>query len=87
MYLYREGFARFTNARYSMSKADIDNPYVQKEKDLIETADDELLPITMMQSEAQEQRRKQEIAEKGAATGPQYKQKLEQMKNRRSKKE
>ena len=65
----------------------IDNPYVQKEKELIETADDELLPITMMQSEAREQRRKQEIAEKGAATGPQYKQKLEQMKNRRSKKE
>ena len=65
----------------------IDNPYVQKEKELIETTDDEMLPITMMQSEAQEQKRKQEIAEKGAATGPQYKQKLEQMKNRRNKKE
>ena len=56
------------------------------EKELIET-DGEMPPITVVQSEAQDQRRKQEIAEKGAATGPQHKQKLEQMKNRRSKKE
>jgi len=65
----------------------IDNPYVQKEKDLLETADDEMLPIRMLQDQAMEAKRKEEIEKKGAETGPQYKQKLEQMKNRRSKKE
>lgn len=61
----------------------IDNPYVQKEKEMIETADDEMLPVHLMQNEAMEARRKEEIAKKGAQSGPKYKQKLEQMKNRR----
>lgn len=61
----------------------IDNPYVQKEKEMIETADDEMLPVQLMQNEAMEARRKEEIEKKGAQSGPKYKQKLEQMKNRR----
>jgi hypothetical protein len=65
----------------------IDNPYVQKEKEMIETSEDEILPIQMLQQEAQEAKMKEEIEKKGASAGPQYKQKLEQMKNRRNKKE
>ena len=60
----------------------IDNPYVQKEKEMIETADDEMLPVQLLQNEAMEARRKEEIEQKGAQSGPKYKQKLEQMKNR-----
>ena len=40
VYLYREGFARFTNARYSMSKADIDNPYVHLTNHAIQKKDE-----------------------------------------------
>ena len=40
VYLYREGFARFTNARYSMSKGDIDNPYVHLTNHAIQKKDE-----------------------------------------------
>ena len=40
VYLYREGFARFTNVRYSMSKADIDNPYVHLTNHAIQKKDE-----------------------------------------------
>ena len=40
MYLYREGFARFTNVRYSMSKNDIDNPYIHLTNHAIQKKDD-----------------------------------------------
>ena len=40
VYLYREGFARFTNARYSTSKSDIDNPYVHLTNHAIQKKDE-----------------------------------------------
>ena len=40
VYLYREGFARFTNARYSVSKHDIDNPYVHLTNHAIQKKDE-----------------------------------------------
>ena len=40
VYLYREGFARFTNVRYSMNKNDIDNPYIHLTNHAIQKKDD-----------------------------------------------
>ena len=40
VYLYREGFARFTNVRYSMNKNDIDNPYIHLTNHAIQKKDE-----------------------------------------------
>ncbi len=39
IYLYREGFARFTATRYSTAKSDIDNPYVHLTNHAIQKKD------------------------------------------------
>ena len=40
IYLYREGFARFTATRYSTAKSDIDNPYVHLTNHAIQKKDE-----------------------------------------------
>ena len=58
----------------------IDNPYVEKSKELVETSDEEVLPIMMLPSKEHE---RETSAEK--AQGPKYNEQLERMKNKKKK--
>ena len=57
----------------------IDNPYLEKEKELIETSAEEMLPIVMLNAEEEAKKQIPEQAKKG----PNYKDRLAQMKNKR----
>eukprot|EP00959_Pyramimonas_sp_CCMP1952_P383048 8026308-Pyramimonas_sp.AAC.1 len=46
VYLYREGFARFTAARYSTSKEDISNNFIHLTNHAIQKKDEDYDPTT-----------------------------------------